>query len=67
MVLRFAERLNPDGSIYTTNLRTARATDTYICKGNISSEESYSPEVWHPRFTFHGFQYVEVSNYPGRA
>ncbi len=59
IVLRFAERLNPDGTIYTTNLRGARATDTYICKG--------SPrETWQPRFTFHGFQYVEVSGYPGR-
>ena len=30
IVLRFAEMLNPDGTIYTTNLRGARATDTYI-------------------------------------
>lgn len=59
IVLRFAERLNPDGTIYTTNLRGARATDTYICKGG-------GTEVWQPRFTFHGFQYVEVSGYPGR-
>src|SRR5205814_10597876 len=28
--MRFAERLNPDGSIYTENLRIATATDTYI-------------------------------------
>jgi alpha-L-rhamnosidase len=56
--LRFAERLNPDGTIYTENLRSARATDTYICKGD-------GVEVWQPRFTFHGFQYVEVSGYPG--
>jgi len=33
ITLRFAERLNPDGTIYTINLRSARATDTYICKG----------------------------------
>lgn len=59
VVLRFAERLNPDGTIYTTNLRTARATDTYILKGQ-------GEEVWQPRFTFHGFQYVEVSGYPGK-
>lgn len=58
IVLRFAERLNPDGTIYTDNLRSARATDTYICKGG-------GPEVWQPRFTFHGFQYVEVTGYPG--
>ncbi len=59
VVLRFAERLNPDGTIYTTNLRGARATDTYVCKG-------IGTEVWQPHFTFHGFQYVEVTGYPGR-
>ena len=59
IVLRFAERLNPDGTIYTTNLRGARATDAYICKGK-------GIEVWQPRFTFHGFQYVEVTGYPGK-
>ena len=32
ITLRFAERLNPDGTIYTTNLREARVTDTYICE-----------------------------------
>jgi len=52
--LRFAEWLNPDGTIYTTNLRAARATDTYICKGG-------GVETWQPYFTFHGFQYVEVT------
>ncbi|MEW6203676.1 MAG: glycoside hydrolase family 78 protein [bacterium] len=59
VVLRFAEMLNPDGTIYTTNLRGARATDTYILKGG-------GEEVWEPRFTFHGFQYVEVTGYPGK-
>lgn len=53
ITLRFAERLNPDGTIYTTNLRGARATDSYVCKGE-------GVETWQPRFTFHGFQYVEV-------
>jgi len=57
--LRFAEMLNPDGTIYTTNLRSARATDTYILKGE-------GEETWEPRFTFHGFRYVEVTGYPGR-
>ena len=54
ITLRFAERLNPDGTVYTTNLRSARATDIYICKGG-------GYEFWEPRFTFHGFQYVEVT------
>jgi len=58
VTLRFAEMLKEDGNVYTTNLRTARATDTYILKGD-------GEEVWAPRFTFHGFQYVEVTGYPG--
>ena len=54
ITLRFAERLNPDGTIYTTNLRAARCIDTYICEGK-------GEETWSPRFTFHGFQYVEIT------
>ncbi|WP_371800049.1 glycoside hydrolase family 78 protein [Streptomyces sp. NBC_01707] len=57
--LRHAEVLNPDGTIYTTNLRSARATDTYILKGG-------GKETYEPRFTFHGFRYVEVTGYPGK-
>jgi alpha-L-rhamnosidase len=54
ITLRFAERLSPDGTIYTENLRSARSTDTYICRGT-------GVEVWEPRLTFHGFQYVEIT------
>ena len=56
--LRFAEILNPDGSIYTANLRNADATDIYILKGGAA-------ETFAPHFTFHGFRYVEVTGYPG--
>ena len=56
--LRFAEVLNPDGTIYTANLRNADATDLYISRGG--DEETFSPH-----FTFHGFRYVEVTGYPG--
>jgi alpha-L-rhamnosidase len=52
--LRHAERLNPDGTLYTANLRAAACIDTYICKGG-------GQEVWQPYFTFHGFQYVELT------
>ncbi|RED98332.1 alpha-L-rhamnosidase [Marinoscillum furvescens] len=54
IVMRFGERLHDDGSLMTENLRFARATDTYILKGN-------GVEIWEPKFTYHGFQYVEVS------
>ena len=56
--LRFAERLNPDGTVYTQNLRNADATDSYTLSGT-------GDEEWTPAFTYHGFQYVEVSGYPG--
>jgi len=56
--LRFAEILNPDGTIYTKNLRNADATDVYILRGG--EEETFSPH-----FTFHGFRYVEMTGYPG--
>ena len=53
--VRFAEMLNPDGTIYTTNLRGAKATDYYTCRGG------GSVETWEPSFTFHGFRYVELT------
>ena len=58
VTLRHAEVLNPDGTIYTRNLRSVQATDAYILKGA-------DWEVFQPRFTFHGFRYVEVTGYPG--
>lgn len=57
VTLRHAEMLNPDGSLYTANLRPAKQTDHYTLKGE-------GEELWEPRFTFHGFQYVELSGLP---
>jgi len=59
VVMRFAEVLNPDGTLYTENLRGARCIDTYICKG-------VGEEIWQPHFTYHGFRYIEVTGYPGK-
>lgn len=60
IVLRFGEMLHPDGRLMTENLRKARATDTYILKGDPTGE------VWESQFTYHGFQFVEVSGYTGK-
>jgi len=57
ITLRHAEAVDPDGSIYTANLRTASQTDRYVCSGRPG-------EVFEPRFTCHGFRYVEVSGLP---
>jgi len=56
--LKFAEVLDKEGNFYTANLRSAKATDTYILSGE-------SEEVYEPTFTFHGFRYVQLINYPG--
>ena len=56
--LKFAETLNDDGTLFLRNLRGAKVTDTYILKG----EEK---ETWEPKFTYHGFRFVEIKGYPG--
>ncbi|MBB5059260.1 alpha-L-rhamnosidase [Granulicella aggregans] len=53
--LRFAEVLNEDGTMYTENLRTAKATDHFILAG------TGKPETWQPQFTYHGFRYLEIT------
>lgn len=58
--LRYGEMLYPDGRLMTENLRKARAIDHYVLKGEWGGEE------FMPRFTFHGFQYVEVTGFPGK-
>lgn len=57
ITIRQGERLSPDGTLYTENLRRAKSTDVYICKGS-------SAETYEPHFTFHGFQYVEITGLP---
>ena len=53
ITVRHGEMLNPDGTVYTANLRGANATDFYVFGTNGSV-------VFQPRFTFHGFRYVEL-------
>ncbi len=56
VTLRHAEILK-DGELYTRPLRHAVSTDTYVLKGG-------GIEEWEPRFTIHGFRYVEVTGWP---
>lgn len=61
-VIRYAEMLYPDlyeygelsGRILTANLRDASSTDKYVLCGG-------RDEVYSPKFTFHGFRYIEIS------
>ena len=57
--MRFAEVLNPDGTLYTSSLRSARATDYYTLRGG-------GEEIYEARFTYHGFRYVELSGLPDK-
>ncbi len=56
--VRYAEMLDKDGKPYTLSLRSARATDHYTTRGG-------AEEIYEPHFTFHGFRYVELRDYPG--
>ncbi len=57
--LRHGETLQPDGTLYTDNLRSAKQEDLYTLKGK-------GVETYEPRFTHHGFRYVEVTGFPGQ-
>ena len=72
ITFRFAETLYPElnkdnpycygdlaGMILTENLRGAYVTDTYIAKGTPGGE------IYTPRFTFHGYRYIEISGAGG--
>lgn len=57
--LHFAElKHEQTGMLNAQTNRNAIATDTYICRGE-------GEEVYEPRFTYHGFRYLEVTGYPG--
>ncbi len=52
--IKYAEKLNPDGTLYLDNFRDARSEDVYVCDGKAERE-------WHADFVTHGFRYVMVS------
>jgi len=58
ITLYHAEVLDKEGNFYTENLRSAKQIVKYILKGE--GEETYEPY-----FTFQGFRYVKVEDYPG--
>ena len=58
VTLRFAEALGADGMLNVTSHLPARCADHYIVKGS-------GEEIYEPRFTYHGFQFVELTGYSG--
>ena len=75
IVLRYGEDKYKDGNI---NVMTSVAGQVKSGNGGAGApavawqEDSYIAkgagvkEVWAPRFTFHGFRYVEVTGWPGK-
>ena len=59
VVLKHAEVLDKDGNFYTENIRGAKQKIEYTLKGE-------GEETFEPHFTFHGFRYVKVEEYPGK-
>lgn len=63
VTLRYAGRVYEDNMIddrnATTSWLSAAQTDTYTLKGA-------GIEEWEPRFTLHGFRYVELTGFPGK-
>lgn len=54
------ETLDAEGNVYTENLRTAKQTILYLCRGE-------GAEEFIPHFTYQGFRYVWVKQYPGEV
>lgn len=53
--IKYAERLDSDGNLYTANYRNARSEDIYVCNGTEQGRE------WHATFVYHGFRYVRIT------
>lgn len=58
ITIKHAEVLDKQGNFYTENLRAAKATATYFLKGG-------GEEHFEPHFTFYGFRYIKIEDYPG--
>ncbi|WP_162462943.1 family 78 glycoside hydrolase catalytic domain [Paenibacillus psychroresistens] len=63
ITIKYSEKIKQDGSIDTSNIDSfvysgQFQTDRYTLKGGCQEE-------WEPRFVYHGFQYVEITGFPG--
>jgi alpha-L-rhamnosidase len=59
-VIKHFEVLDAEGNVYTENLRTAKSRIEYICRGE-------KEEIFEPHFTFQGFQYIYIEEFPGEV
>ena len=59
--IRYGERLHDDGTVDNSQFLIYREmqTDTYVLRGE-------GVETFEPRFSYKGFQYVQIDGHPGR-
>lgn len=53
--VKYAEKLQADGSLYLDNFRNALSEDIYVCNGKEQGKE------WRPVFSYHGFRYAAIT------
>ncbi len=58
VVLKHAEVLDAAGNFYVENMRSAKVRVEYVLKGG-------ARETFEPHFTYQGFRYVMIEEYPG--
>ncbi len=56
--LRYGENIDEDGALDVKSMNLAKATGTYILKGE-------AEEIYEPSFVYYGFRYVEMTGFPG--
>jgi hypothetical protein len=82
ITMRYGERIGPDGMLERKTIDTfiqqgPFQTDTYITRGmkwgigdrtgrDFDKDVEVGPESYEPRFTYHGFRWVEVTGWPRR-
>ena len=64
--VKYAEKLNADGTLYLENFRDAQSEDIYVCgqssNDKLSNCKSSNCKLrWHPIFSYHGFRYAQIT------
>lgn len=62
VTIKYSERLKQDGDIEQHDI------DKYVLSGEFQTDKytlkGEGIEIWEPRFTYHGFQYIQLTGYP---
>ncbi len=62
--MKFGEALKEDGTLDQYNIaRHHRETELQVAEYTLKGSGT---ETWEPKFTYYGFQYVQIEGYPGK-